>query len=453
MRALAVTPITEAPDANGGRWAAAPARVCCPPASAGVGGTSHPRDASMLLELAECQRVIGYHFANSKLLEVALTHSSLRGPDRECNERLEFLGDSVLGLVVTEELYRLLPDQAEGELTRLKSAIVSRGALYLASQRLGLARFADFARGVSRREELPVSVTANLVEAVIGAIYLDAGFFPAREFVLRHLGEELELTLSDRGAKNFKSLLQHEVQDAMGLTPTYRTVEEGGPDHRKQFVVAALIRGQEWGRADGGTKKEAEQEAAQRALEAFQRRGRGRRRRRGGRDDEGLVGAREVGEHVDEAGTYDGGSFAAGGLAAPEGLAPEFDGPAPELEASPPLSEQAWPGPSRGRAAEPDVDPEEPSAPPPRPPAPAPSCAPEPSRPRAAPSRQPSQTGSPPAPSRVVAGFAEGIDVPAGSTPPPPRTPEHVVGSVAARKKAPAAWTAPPTDDGFGTGL
>ncbi len=183
----------------------------------------------MLLELAECQRVIGYHFANSKLLEVALTHSSLRSPDRECNERLEFLGDSVLGLVVTEELYRLLPDQAEGELTRLKSAIVSRGALYLASQRLGLARFADFARGVSRREELPVSVTANLVEAVIGAIYLDAGFFPAREFVLRHLGEELDATLSDRGAKNFKSLLQHAVQDIMGFTPTYRTVEEGGP--------------------------------------------------------------------------------------------------------------------------------------------------------------------------------------------------------------------------------
>ena len=84
----------------------------------------------------------------------------------------------------SEELYRLLPDQAEGELTRLKSAIVSRGALYLASQRLGLARFADFARGVSRREELPVSVTANLVEAVIGAIYLDAGFFPARDNVV-----------------------------------------------------------------------------------------------------------------------------------------------------------------------------------------------------------------------------------------------------------------------------
>ncbi|MFM8980100.1 MAG: ribonuclease III, partial [Planctomycetia bacterium] len=250
--------------------------------------------------LAECQRVIGYHFANPKLLEVALTHSSLRTPDRECNERLEFLGDSVLGLVVTEELYRQLPDQAEGELTRLKSAIVSRGSLYRASQRLGLVRFADFARGVGRHEELPVSVTANLVESVIGAIYLDAGFFPAREFVLRHLGEELEAMLEDRGAKNYKSLLQHEVQEAMRLTPTYRTLEEGGPDHRKQFVVAAVIRGQEWGRAGGTTKKEAEQEAARLALEAFQRRGRGRRRQRDEGGLEALRGARDVGEHVDD---------------------------------------------------------------------------------------------------------------------------------------------------------
>ena len=136
-------------------------------------------------QLADCQRVIGYHFANPSLLEIALTHSSLRSPDRECNERLEFLGDSVLGLVITEELYRLLPDQAEGELTRIKSAVVSRGALYRASTTLGLARYAAFARGVGRRNELPVSVIANLVESVIGAIYLDAGYFPAREFVLR----------------------------------------------------------------------------------------------------------------------------------------------------------------------------------------------------------------------------------------------------------------------------
>src|SRR5262245_44465365 len=212
--------------------------------------------------LAECQRVVGYHFANPELLEVALRHSSLRTADRECNERLEFLGDSVLGLVITEELYRLLPDQAEGELTRIKSAVVARGALYRASQKLGLARFAEFARGVGRRDELPVSVTANLVEAVIGAIYLDAGFFPAREFVLRHLGHEIEETLSDRGAKNYKSLLQHEVQQAIGVTPTWRTIDEGGADHRRGFTVATMIRGREWGRASGGTKKEAEQEAA-----------------------------------------------------------------------------------------------------------------------------------------------------------------------------------------------
>ncbi len=225
--------------------------------------------------------MIGYYFASPVLLETALTHSSLRAPDRECNERLEFLGDSILGLVITEELYHLLPDQSEGELTRIKSAVVSRSALLDASLRLGLPQYAEFARGVSRRDRLPASVVANLVEAVIGAIYLDAGYYPAREFVLRHMGTAIDDELHDRGAKNYKSLLQHEVQQSISVTPTYRTLEADGPDHAKEFVVAAIIRGQEWGRATGPTKKDAEQEAARLALEAWQRRGRGRRRRRG----------------------------------------------------------------------------------------------------------------------------------------------------------------------------
>ena len=92
---------------------------------------------------------------------------------------------------------------------------------------------------------------ANLVEAIIGAIYLDAGYYPAREFVLRHMGGAIDDELNDRGAKNYKSLLQHEVQQAVSVTPTYRTVEADGPDHAREFVVAAVIRGQEWGRAGG----------------------------------------------------------------------------------------------------------------------------------------------------------------------------------------------------------
>ncbi len=235
--------------------------------------------------LAECQRVIGYHFTDEHQLEIALTHSSVRTPDRECNERLEFLGDSVLGLAITDELYKRLPDQAEGELTRIKSAVVSRGALYRASTRMGLVRFIEVAKGVGRREELPVSLTANLVESIIGAIYVDAGFFPAREFILRHLGPELEDVLNDRVAKNYKSLLQHEAQERMGVTPVYRTIEAEGPDHRRNFTVAAVIRGTEYGRASGINKKDAEQEAARHALEALQRSGRGRRRRSDGRGE------------------------------------------------------------------------------------------------------------------------------------------------------------------------
>ena len=238
----------------------------------------------MSKRLADCQRVVGYHFSDPDLLEIALTHSSVRAPDRECNERQEFLGDSVLGLVVTEELYKRLPDQQEGEMTRIKSAVVSRGALYRVSIRLGLPRFVEVAKGVGRREELPVSVTANLVEAIIGAIYLDAGFFPAREFILRHFGIELEDVLHDRVAKNYKSLLQHEAQQLMRATPIYRTIEEDGPDHRRVFMIAAIVRGTEYGRASGINKKEAEQEAARIALEALMRRGRGRRRRDDGGD-------------------------------------------------------------------------------------------------------------------------------------------------------------------------
>ena len=192
--------------------------------------------------------------------------------------------------MITEELYRLLPDQAEGELTRIKSAVVSRGALYRASTRLGLARFAEFARGVGRRNELPVSVIANLVESVIGAIYLDAGYFPAREFVLRHLGEELDDTLNDRGAKNYKSLLQHDAQQNVNATPHYRVVEEDGPHHRKQFTAAAVIGGQEWGRGlgrdqeggrAGGRPQGPRGLAAARPRPAPTRRAQGRRRRRG----------------------------------------------------------------------------------------------------------------------------------------------------------------------------
>ncbi|MCC7138444.1 MAG: ribonuclease III [Planctomycetes bacterium] len=233
----------------------------------------------MSKRLAECQRVIGYHFADPSLLEVALTHSSVRTPDRECNERLEFLGDSVLGLAITEELYKRLPDQQEGELTRIKSAVVSRGALYRVSTALGLVRFIEVAKGVGRKDELPVSLTANLVESIIGAIYLDSGFFPAREFILRQLGPAVDDVLNDRVPRNYKSLLQHEAQQVLGATPVYRTVETEGPDHRKAFTVAAMVRGREYGRASGINKKEAEQEAARHALEALQRRGRTRRRR------------------------------------------------------------------------------------------------------------------------------------------------------------------------------
>ncbi len=388
--------------------------------------------------LAECQRVIGYHFANGELLEVALTHSSLRAPDRECNERLEFLGDSVLGMVITEELYRLLPDQAEGELTRIKSVVVSRGALYKASTRLGLARFAQFARGVGRRNELPVSVIANLVESVIGAIYLDSGYFPAREFVLRHLGQEMDDVLNDRGAKNHKSLLQHEVQGAGGTTPTYKVIEEDGPNHRKQFLVGALIGGREWGRASGDTKKEAEQESARKALEAWQRRGRGRRRRRRG------------------------GGANGGEARAPEPRAePKIE---PRPEPSPQPRRKPRPEPRREPRREPRPEPRpEPRREPRREPRPEPGPEPGPEprpedRPRRRTRRRSPTTGA--APGTPADPFVEGLEVDAPPVPPRPTAPAaHTPPEDAPVRKAPARKRAPPRStpredpDGFDAGL
>ncbi len=250
--------------------------------------------------LGQCQRAIHYYFKDPSLLDTALTHSSLRAPDRECNERLEFLGDSVLGMVITEELYRRLPQESEGDLTRIKSATVSRASLHDAAERLKLADVMEIARGVGRRDALPASVLANVFESVIGAIYLDGGYYPAREFVLKHLGPELENEIVDRGASNYKSHLQQMVQQLSGFAPSYRTLEEDGPDHDKTFVVAARFEGREWGRASGTTKKEAQQEAARLALDAYRaehiedddeqdtrkpRRRRSRRRRRSDDDE------------------------------------------------------------------------------------------------------------------------------------------------------------------------
>lgn len=206
-----------------------------------------------------------HDFTDESLLAEALTHASTG--ETPNNERLEFLGDAVLDLLVAEELFRRDPAQAEGELTERKSAVVSRRALAEAAKNLRLGYVARFGPGVHDRQALPRSVHANLYEAVIGAVYLDAGLEAARSFMLatlRHILERAEAAVESE--RNPKQALQQLCQAIDGSPPSYRLVEERGQSHTRAFKVAAEHAGTTFPSAWGRTRKEAERWAAHEAL-------------------------------------------------------------------------------------------------------------------------------------------------------------------------------------------
>jgi ribonuclease-3 len=211
-----------------------------------------------------------HEFQDEALLTLALTHSSTHA--REDNERLEFLGDAVLDLVVVDELYADAEQYAEGTMTEMKSAIVSRRCLADAATRLNLSQDAIIGHGM-RRETLPRSVLANLYEAVLGAIYLDAGLEAARAFALTTLREELDQAREMRGSNNPKQELQIYSQRTHGDPPEYALLSDRGSAHARAFLVAAEFGGQRHTPAWGRTLKEAEQWAAHEALLALKTNG------------------------------------------------------------------------------------------------------------------------------------------------------------------------------------
>ena len=216
----------------------------------------------------EIERRLGYRFLDALLLEDALTHSSAKTDKRTCNERLEFLGDAILGLVISEFLYTAFPDRDEGELTRIKSVVVSAPALSHEAKRLGLEQVVDVGRGV-QKDGIPSSILANVFEAVTGAIYLDGGLEPARRFILNNLADPIEGVVRARHSLNWKSLLQQLTQRLWAETPTYEVARELGPEHGKEFEVVALVKGEVKGAGRGRSKKLAEQSAARAALESL----------------------------------------------------------------------------------------------------------------------------------------------------------------------------------------
>jgi ribonuclease III len=216
--------------------------------------------------LAECEAAIDYTFRDQSLLCRALTHASAARTRSESNERLEFLGDAILGSIVCEELFRRYPDSAEGELTRIKSVIVSRETCAKVTHRLGLDEFLLMGKGLANGRRIPPSVSAAALEAIIGAIYLDGGRGVAQAFVLACVDGLIHQVSDLTTGMNYKSVLQQLAQKDYGATPAYHVLDEKGPDHFKSFKVCASIGSTHYCPAWGPSKKEAEQQAACNAL-------------------------------------------------------------------------------------------------------------------------------------------------------------------------------------------
>lgn len=216
--------------------------------------------------LEECQQAIGYKFRQPELLRAALTHASGANTRLASNERMEFLGDSVLGLVCCDYLYTHYPEFQEGDMTKVKSVVVSRRTCARMSRQLHLGDYLFLGKGMNTHTDVPASLLADVYESVVGAIYLDGGLEVAKQFILLYLAPEIEPVAEGASGGNHKSLLQQVAQREFGATPQYHLLDEKGPDHSKCFKIAAVIGRHPYASAWGRNKKEAEQKAAMNAL-------------------------------------------------------------------------------------------------------------------------------------------------------------------------------------------
>ncbi len=216
--------------------------------------------------LQEIEQRIGYKFSDRHILVKAFTHSSSVDNRTASNERYEFFGDSVLGMVICQELFEQFEDYLEGDLTKIKSAVVSRRTCALVVEKLDLQQFLKIGRGMAGNRALSGSVAAGLLEAIIAGIYLDGGLEPAKDFILKNFGPFIERAASDQHQDNYKSLLQQHGQQKFNITPFYQLLDEKGPDHNKCFECEAVIGEHHFPSAWGVSKKDAEQKAAYNAL-------------------------------------------------------------------------------------------------------------------------------------------------------------------------------------------
>lgn len=218
---------------------------------------------------------LGHRFVDQGLLVHALSHRSwcAEAGGRPSNERLEFLGDAVLGLVVAEHCYHAFPDMSEGGLAQVRAAVVNTAVLAEVATELGVGEVLLLGRGEdSSGGRTKASILANAVEAVLAAVYLDAGWEAASSLVLRLLGERIEEAAAGPGAADFKTRFQELVVRHVGQPPQYKVVGTG-PDHARRYTATVAVGGDVMGEGEGRSKKDAEQSAARVAWLAFSRRG------------------------------------------------------------------------------------------------------------------------------------------------------------------------------------
>ena len=224
-------------------------------------------------DFSQFENALGVAFENKNLLKEALTHRSYLNENPSWpvphNERLEFLGDAVLELVVTEELYGKFPEKPEGELTSFRAALVNANMLSEVAQDLNINEHIMLSRGEAKDlGRARQYILANAFEAVVGALYLDQGYGAAKSFIVKYLLPRIDEVLSKKLFRDAKSLFQERAQDDAGITPTYEVLDEWGPDHAKHFIMGIYLGKELIAKGEGPSKQEAQQQAAQGALKA-----------------------------------------------------------------------------------------------------------------------------------------------------------------------------------------
>lgn len=225
----------------------------------------------MQKSINEFEEIIGLEFNDKNLLLQSLTHRSYINENRNLknghNERLEFLGDAVLELVITDYLYQEYPEKNEGDLTSIRSALVNAQTCAEVAKNININDFLLLSRGEAKDTgRARQYILANALEAVIGAIYLDLGYDKAKDFILKFITPMTEKIIEDELWIDAKSKFQEKAQDKVSITPSYKTIKETGPDHDKKFTVGVFLGDQKIAEGDGDSKQDAEQSAARKAL-------------------------------------------------------------------------------------------------------------------------------------------------------------------------------------------